>query len=110
LLFNHIRKEFRFQENELLRDRIERTLSKIKSFTNRKRQELHQSIDSGYGSVDLVRRSAEMKSFIRDVDLENSHLSEVNELILTLIDRKYDQQIIRVLEKKRDDTAHDLHR
>ncbi len=98
------------QENESLRERIERTLSKIKSFTNRKRQELHQSIDSGYGSIDLVRRSVEMKSFIKDVDLENSHLSEVNELILTLVDRKYDQQIIRSLEKKQQDVLHDLQR
>jgi hypothetical protein len=94
----------------LLRDRIERTLSKIKSFTNRKRQELHQSIESGYGSVDLVRRSVEMKSFIRDVDIENTHLSEVKELILTLVDRKYDQQVVRALEKKHEDTASDLHR
>ena len=98
------------QENELLRDRIERTLSKIKSFTLRKREELHQSIDSGYGSADLVRRSVEMKSFIRYVDLEITHLSEVNELISTLGERKYDQQAIRTLEKKREDTAHDLHR
>ncbi len=94
----------------MLRDRIERTLSKIKSFTNRKRQELHQSIESGYGSVDLVRRSVEMKSFIRDVDIENTHLSEVKELILTLVDRKYDQQVVRALEKKHEDTASDLHR
>ncbi len=47
--FNKISKQIFIQENESLRDRIERTLSKIKSFTNRKRQELHQSIDSGYG-------------------------------------------------------------
>jgi len=51
-----------------------------------------------------------MKSFIKDVDLENSHLAEVNELILTLIDRKYDQQIIRSLEKKQEDALHDLQR
>jgi hypothetical protein len=51
-----------------------------------------------------------MKSFIKDVDLENSHLSEVNELILTLVDRKYDQQIIRSLEKKQQDVLHDLQR
>ncbi len=98
------------QENESLRERIERTLSKIKSFTNRKRQELHQSLDSGYESVDLVRRSIEMKSFIKDVDLENSQLVEVNELILTLMNRKYDQQIIRSLEKKQADALHDLQR
>ncbi len=60
--------------------------------------------------MDLVRRSIEMKSFIKDVDLENSHLVEVNELILTLIDRKYDQQIIRLLEKKQEDALHDLQR
>jgi hypothetical protein len=81
-------------------------LTKIKSFTNRKRQELNQE----FGSVDLVRRSVEMKSFIRDIDLENTHLLEVNELILTLVERKYDQQVIRTLEKKQEDTAHDLHR
>jgi hypothetical protein len=104
------RKQFSIQENDSIRDRIERTLSKIKSFTNRKRQELHQSIDSGYGSIDLVRRSVEMKNFIKDVDLENSHLAEVNEFILKLIDRKYDQQIIRSLEKKQEDTLHDLQR
>ncbi len=49
------------QENEALRDRIERILNKVKTFTNRKRQELNQSIDSGFGSVDLARRSIEMK-------------------------------------------------
>ncbi len=81
-------------------------MTKIKSFTNRKRQELNQE----FGSVDLVRRSVEMKSFIRDIDLENTHLLEVNELILTLVERKYDQQVIRTLEKKQEDTAHDLHR
>jgi hypothetical protein len=81
-------------------------LTKIKSFTNRKRQELNQE----FGSVDLVRRSVEMKSFIRDIDLENTHLLEVNELILTLVERKYDQQVIRTLEKKQEDAAHDLHR
>ena len=85
-------------------------MGKVKSFTNRKRQELHQSIDSGYGSVDLVRRSVEMKSFIRDVDIESAHSSEVKELILALADRKYDQQVLRALEKKHEDTAHDLHR
>ncbi len=81
-------------------------MTKIKSFTNRKRQELNQE----FGSVDLVRRSVEMKSFIRDIDLENTHLLEVNELILTLVERKYDQQVIRTLEKKQEDAAHDLHR
>ncbi|CAF5140900.1 unnamed protein product, partial [Rotaria sp. Silwood1] len=39
-------------------------------------------------------------SFIKDVDLETSHLSEVNDLILTLTERKCDQQIIRSLEQK----------
>ncbi len=51
-----------------------------------------------------------MKSFIKDVDLENSQLTEVNELILALINRKYDQQIIRSLEKKQADALHDLQR
>jgi hypothetical protein len=51
-----------------------------------------------------------MKNFIKDVDLESSHLVEVNELILTLIDRNYDQHIIRSLEKKQEDTLHDLQR
>ncbi|CAF1194985.1 unnamed protein product [Rotaria sordida] len=91
---------FSAPENETIRDRIEKILNKVKTFTNRKRQELHQSIDSGYGSIDLTRRSIDMKSFIKDVDLETSHLSEVNDLILTLIERKCDQQIIRSLEKK----------
>jgi hypothetical protein len=36
-------------------------LNKVKTFTNRKRQELSQSMDSGFGSVDLARRSVEMK-------------------------------------------------
>jgi cell division septum initiation protein DivIVA len=50
------------QENEALRDRIERILNQVKTFTNRKRQELNQSIDSGFGgSVDLARRSIEMR-------------------------------------------------
>ena len=49
------------KENEALRDRVERILNKVSSFTNRKRQELLQSADSGYGSVDLLRRSIEMK-------------------------------------------------
>lgn len=53
--------KFIFQENEALRDRIERILTKVKTFTTRKRQELNQSLDSGYGSVDLARRSVEMK-------------------------------------------------
>lgn len=51
-----------YEENEALRDRIERILNKVKIFTNRKRQELNQSLDSGYGSsIDLGRRSIEMK-------------------------------------------------
>ncbi len=49
------------KENEALRDRIERILNKVKTFTNRKREELNQSIDSGFGSIDLGRRSIEMK-------------------------------------------------
>ena len=57
--------EFISQENEGLRDRIERILTKVKTFTSRKRQELNQSIDSGYGSVDLARRSVEMKVIFR---------------------------------------------
>ncbi|CAF4141502.1 unnamed protein product, partial [Rotaria sordida] len=96
------------EENETLRDRIEKILNKVKTFTNRKRQELHQSIDSGYGSIDLTRQSIDMKSFIKDVDLEASHLSEVNDLILTLAERKCDQQIIRLLEKKQEDVLQDL--
>ncbi|CAF4281670.1 unnamed protein product, partial [Rotaria sordida] len=31
-------------------------------------------------------------SFIKDVDLETSHLSEVNDLILTLTERKFQEQ------------------
>lgn len=50
-----------YEENEALRDRIERILNKVQNFTIRKRQELNQSIDSGYGSLDLSRRSVEMK-------------------------------------------------
>jgi hypothetical protein len=34
----------------------------------------------------------------------------VNELLLILIDRKYDQQIVRSLEKKQEDVLHDLQR
>jgi hypothetical protein len=60
--------------------------------------------------VDLVRRSIELKSFIKDVDTESAHLNDINELILTLADKKYDQQIIRVLEKKQEDVLHDLQR
>ncbi|CAF4212255.1 unnamed protein product, partial [Rotaria sordida] len=71
-------------ENETIRDRIEKILNKVKTFTNRKRQELHQSIDSGYD------------------------LSQVNDLILTLTERKCDQQIIRSLEKKQEDILQDL--
>ncbi|CAF4487048.1 unnamed protein product [Rotaria socialis] len=96
------------EENEGLRDRIERILNKVKTFTNRKRQELNQSIDSGYGSIDLTRRSIEVKGFIKDVDLETSHLSEVNDLISTLAERKCDQEIILALEKRRKDLLHDL--
>lgn len=51
-----------------------------------------------------------MKSFIKDVDLESSHLVEVNELISTLVDRNYDQHIIHSLEKKQEDARHDLQR
>jgi len=108
--FNKISKQIFIQENESLRDRIERTLSKIKLFTNRKRQELHQSIDSGYGSIDLTRRSVEMKSIMKDVDLESSYLSEVDDLITTLFEKRYDQQMIRSLEKKLEDALHDLQR
>ncbi|CAF1541409.1 unnamed protein product, partial [Rotaria sordida] len=50
-------------ENETIRDRIEKILNKVKTFTNRKRQELHQSIDSGYGNIDLTRRSIDMKVY-----------------------------------------------
>lgn len=85
-------------------------MSKIKSFAHRKRQELHQSLDSGYGSVDLLRRSTDMKSFLRDIDLETSSVSDLTELLSTLVDRKYDPQTIRLLEKKQEDTLHDLQR
>jgi hypothetical protein len=51
-----------------------------------------------------------MKSFIKDVDIESSHLNDINELILALADRKYDQQIIRSLEKKQEDVLHELQR
>ncbi|CAF1053347.1 unnamed protein product [Adineta ricciae] len=95
------------EENESLRERIERTLSKIKSFTNRKRQELHQSFDSGYGSVDLTRRSVEIKSFMKDIDLESSLLSEVDDMITALFEKRYDQQIVRSLEKKHQDALQD---
>lgn len=80
----------------------------MKSFAHRKRQEFHQSMDSGYGSVDLLRRSTDMKSFLRDIDLETSYLSKVTVLISTLVDRKYDPQTIRLLEKKQEDTLHEL--
>ena len=97
----------------------------MKTFTSRKRQELNQSHDSGYASDDLGRRSVEMKvtsssprdlvyfvlqSFIKDVDLETSHLSEVTELISTLTERRCDQQVIRALERKQDETFRDLQR
>ncbi|CAF3725966.1 unnamed protein product [Adineta steineri] len=96
------------EENESLRERIERTLNKLKTFTSRKRQELHQSSDSGYGSVDLARRSVEVKTFLKDVDLESSLLSEVDDLITALFERRYDQHTIRVLEKKHEDALHDF--
>jgi hypothetical protein len=51
-----------------------------------------------------------LQNFIKDVDLETSHLSEVSELILTLAERKCDQQVIRSLEKKQEDALHDLQR
>ncbi|CAF4452166.1 unnamed protein product, partial [Adineta steineri] len=73
-----------------------------------KRQELHQSSDSGYGSVDLARRSVEIKTFLKDVDLESSLLSEVDDLITALFERRYDQHTIRVLEKKHEDALHDF--
>ncbi|CAF1134620.1 unnamed protein product [Rotaria sordida] len=64
-----------YEENETIRDRIEKILN---------------------------------KSFIKDVDLETSHLSQVNDLILTLTERKCHQQIIRSLEKKQEDILQDL--
>ncbi|CAF1596401.1 unnamed protein product, partial [Didymodactylos carnosus] len=97
-----------YEENEALRERIERILNKAKLFANRKRQELQQSTDSGYVSVDLMRRSVEIKSFIKDVDIETSGLSELSDLIVTLSERKYDSQIVRSLEKKHEDALHDL--
>ncbi|CAF3855305.1 unnamed protein product, partial [Adineta steineri] len=97
-----------YEENEAIRERIEKTLNKIKIFINRKQQELNQSADSAYISIDLSRRSMEMKSFIKDVDLETSHLSEVPELITTLTEKKYDQQIIHSLDKKYEETLSNL--
>ncbi|CAF4949255.1 unnamed protein product, partial [Rotaria sp. Silwood1] len=71
------------------------------------------SVETIRDSLDRAKRSYEEnetirnriekilnKSFIKDVDLETSHLSEVNDLILTLTERKCDQQIIRSLEQK----------
>ena len=52
---------FSFQENEAIRERIEKLLNGIKSFIHRKRLELNQSIDSAYASIDLSRRSVEIK-------------------------------------------------
>lgn len=49
-----------------------------------------------------------MKNFIREIDLESSHLNETNELITVLIERKYDLQIVRILEKKHQETINDL--
>lgn len=51
-----------------------------------------------------------LQSFIKDVDLETSHLSEVTELISTLNERRCDQQIVRALERKQDETFRDLQR
>lgn len=48
------------------------------------------------------------KGFIKDVDLETSHLTEINDLLSILTERKCDQQIIQTLEKKRRDTLHDI--
>lgn len=67
-------------------------------------------MDSGYDSVDLLRRSTDMKSFLRDVDLESSSLADLTELLSTLVDRKYDSQTIRLLEKRQEETLHDLQR
>ena len=67
-------------------------------------------MDSGYDSVDLLRRSTDMKSFLRDVDLESSSLADLTELLSTLVDRKYDAQTIRLLEKRQEETLHDLQR
>ncbi|UJR37453.1 hypothetical protein I4U23_030156 [Adineta vaga] len=97
-----------YEENEAIRERIEKILNNIKTFINRKRQELNQDVDTTYVSIDLTRRSLEIKNFIRDIDMETTHVSEVIELITTLVERKCDQQIIRVLEKKHQDTLHDL--
>jgi hypothetical protein len=51
-----------------------------------------------------------MKSIMKDVDLESSYLSEVDDLITTLFEKRYDQQMIRSLEKKHEDALHDLQR
>ena len=48
------------------------------------------------------------KNFIKDVDLETSHLSEANELISTLSEKNCDPQVLRSLEKKREDVLNDL--
>ena len=51
-----------------------------------------------------------MKSFMKNLDVENAHINEINELILTLTNKKYDQKIIHSLEKKREEILHEFQR
>ncbi|CAM2712242.1 unnamed protein product [Rotaria socialis] len=96
------------EENESVRDRIERTLNNIKSFLNRKRQEIRQVIDTGYTNVDVVRRTVEMKNFMRDLELENAHISEIKECLSVLLEKKCDPKIITVLENQHQEVSNDL--
>lgn len=82
----------------------------MKVFVSRKRQELQQMIDNTYSTVDVVRQTVEIKSFIKDLDIESTNLIEVKDLLLVLIDKKYDSQVIRLLEKKQEDASHDVQR
>ncbi|MCC7159915.1 MAG: hypothetical protein IT281_10320, partial [Ignavibacteria bacterium] len=105
---NKKRKKTFIQENESVRDRIERTLNKIKLFLNRKRQEIHQVIDNGHTNVDVVRRTVEMKNFMRDLDLENAHIAEIKEFLSVLLEKKCDPKIIIALENKHQEVSNDL--
>ncbi|CAF5136770.1 unnamed protein product, partial [Rotaria magnacalcarata] len=95
-------------ENESVRDRIERTLSTIKLFLNRKRQEIRQVIDNSYTNVDVVRRTVEMRNFMRDLELENAHISEIKEFLSVLLEKKCDPKIVTVLENKHQEVSNDL--
>ncbi|CAM4836468.1 unnamed protein product [Rotaria magnacalcarata] len=96
------------EENESVRDRIERTLSTIKLFLNRKRQEIRQVIDNSYTNVDVVRRTVEMRNFMRDLELENAHISEIKEFLSVLLEKKCDPKIVTVLENKHQEVSNDL--